>query len=265
MSLKCLPPSFGSIWLTILEQMRFEYFQDGHLWGHLRWYATRTISEILNLYVALMPPIKFGQSELRFRRRYRSKNFKMAVVVVSLDVGIEKISSSESPCLPNASHLVSALSDLPFESRCHFKIFKLATMAAILDLKRNKFSISKSPCHPNASYHVWAQSDLPFGSRPDLKILRWPLWRPSWKLEQNDFSNSESLFVPMPPIKFQLNPTYGFGGDVVWRIQDSHRGRHLGYRNETILAILNLCPTVKPTIKFGLNPTYSLGDVVGKI
>ena len=39
--------------------MRFEDFQDGHLGGHLR-YRTRTISAILNLYVAPMPPIKFG-------------------------------------------------------------------------------------------------------------------------------------------------------------------------------------------------------------
>ena len=28
-----------------------------------------------------------------------------------------------------------------------------------------------------------------------------------------------NLFVaPMPPIKFQLNMTYGLGGDVIWRI-----------------------------------------------
>ena len=30
--------------------------------------------------------------------------------------------------------------------------------------------------------------------------------------------------------------------------QDGHRGSHLGYRNETILAILNLCVTVMPPI-----------------
>ena len=28
--------------------------------------------------------------------------------------------------------------------------------------------------------------------------------------------------------------------------------QHLGYRNETILAIANLCPTLKPPIKFRL-------------
>ena len=46
---------------------------------------------------------------------------------------------------------------------------------------------------------------------------------------------------------------------------DSHhyRGGHLGYLNETIVAILNLCSTGKPPIKFQLNVTLSLGgDVV---
>ena len=37
--------------------------------------------------------------------------------------------------------------------------------------------------------------------------------------------------------------------------QDGHRGGHLGYWNETILAILNLCVTVMISIKFWLNPT----------
>ena len=39
-------------------------------------------------------------------------------------------------------------------------------------------------------------------------------------------------------------------------IQDGPRGGHLGYRNGTILAILNLYVTVMPPIKFLLNPTY---------
>ena len=37
--------------------------------------------------------------------------------------------------------------------------------------------------------------------------------------------------APMPPIKFRLNLTYGFEGDI---------SGHLGYRNGTIIAILNL-------------------------
>ena len=58
----------------------------------------------------------------------------------------------------------------------------------------------------------------------------------------------------MPPIKFQLNLTWGLGGDVFEEFQDGRRG-HLGYRNGTILAILNLCVTVMPPIKFQLNQT----------
>ena len=41
--------------------------------------------------------------------------------------------------------------------------------------------------------------------------------------------------------------------------QDSHHEGHIGYQNETILAILNLCVTVMLPIKFWLNPTYCLG------
>ena len=43
--------------------------------------------------------------------------------------------------------------------------------------------------------------------------------------------------------------------------QDVRCGGHFGYRNGTILAILNLCVTVTPPIQF--NQTYDLGgDVV---
>ena len=30
--------------------------------------------------------------------------------------------------------------------------------------------------------------------------------------------NSDLYVAPMPPIKFRLNLTYGFGGDIIWRI-----------------------------------------------
>ena len=70
----------------------------------------------------------------------------------------------------------------------------------------------------------------------------------------------------MLPIKFRLNPTYGLGGVVVWRISRCSPCGHLGYRNGTILAILNLYVTVMPPIKFLLNSTYGLGeDIVWRI
>ena len=41
--------------------------------------------------------------------------------------------------------------------------------------------------------------------------------------------------------------------------QDGCRGCHLGYRNGTIIAILNLYVTLMLPNKFGLNPAYGLG------
>ena len=66
-----------------------------------------------------------------------------------------------------------------------------------------------------------------------------------------------NLYIaPMPPIKFQLSPTYGLGGDVVGRISRwPPYGGHLGYPNGTILAILNLHTATMPPIKFQLDPT----------
>ena len=53
---------------------------------------------------------------------------------------------------------------------------------------------------------------------------------------------------------------------TVWEemsFEEFQDGRHLGYRNGTILATLNLCVTVMPPIKFQLNQTNGLGgDVV---
>ena len=44
--------------------------------------------------------------------------------------------------------------------------------------------------------------------------------------------------------------------------QDGCHGGYLGYRNNMILAILNLQAATMPTTKFQLNPTYiSGGDV----
>ena len=44
--------------------------------------------------------------------------------------------------------------------------------------------------------------------------------------------------------------------------QDDRHGGHFGYRNGTILAILNLYNVPMPPIKFLLNLTYGLGGGV---
>ena len=43
---------------------------------------------------------------------------------------------------------------------------------------------------------------------------------------------------------------------------NNFNGGHLGYRNGTILAILNFCVIQMPLIKFRLNMTYGLGEDV---
>ena len=70
--------------------MSFQEFQDGVHGGHLG-YRNDTTLAILNLYVAPMPPSSFG-SILRFVRRCRLKNFKMAAVKMAaiLNMGTER-------------------------------------------------------------------------------------------------------------------------------------------------------------------------------
>ena len=68
----------------------------------------------VNLYVALMPPIKLG---LNSHFSLRGDVFWRISRRPSWMLEWNKFSSSEPSCLPNASHQVSALSELPFESR----------------------------------------------------------------------------------------------------------------------------------------------------
>ena len=79
MSLPCLPSSFGSIWLMVVEEMLFEELQDGCPGGYLG-YRHGTILAILNLCVTVMPPIVLAQSDLRFGRCHL-KNFKMEPIL----------------------------------------------------------------------------------------------------------------------------------------------------------------------------------------
>ena len=69
--------------------MLFEEFRDGRRCGHLG-HRNGTIFAILNLYVTVMPPIKFQLNRTKGLRRYRLKNFKMAAVADILDIGTER-------------------------------------------------------------------------------------------------------------------------------------------------------------------------------
>ena len=129
--------------------------------------------------------------------------------------------------------------------------------------EQNDFSNSKPPCGPNAIHQVWAQSDLGFWSRCGFKIFKMATQAAILVSGTNYFSNSESLC--------RSNASHQVSAQskvTVWEkmsfeeFQDGPHGGHLGYRNGTILAILNLYVAPMPPNSFWLNPTYSLGDVI---
>ena len=89
-----------------------------------------------------------------------------------------------------------------------------------------------------------------------------------WEAMSFEYRNGTILAIPnryitpMPPIKFRLNLTYGFGGDIVWRIS-----RWLWWWPSCILEMNNFSNSESLSlmlhIKFWLNPTFGLGgDVV---
>ena len=182
--------------------------------------------------------------------------------------GRNDFSNSESLSRSDASHQVSAQSNLRFRRRCRWKNFKMAALAAILDIGTERNStILNLYVAPMPPIHFRLNPTYGLGGDVIWRISRWPhAWRPSWISEQNDLAILNLYVVPMPPIKFRLNPTYGLGGDVVWRLSRWPPRYHLEYRNWTISAILNLYVTVMPPIKFRLHPTCGLGvDFVGRI
>ena len=125
-------------------------------------------------------------------------------------------SNFESLCHCDASHQVSAQSDLGFGRRCRLKNFKMAAVAAswLSEWNENDFSNFESLCHYDAAHQVSAQSDLGFGRRCRLKNFKMAAMAASWISERNDLAILNLHVATMPPTKFQLNPTYGSGGDV---------------------------------------------------
>ena len=121
----------------------------------------------------------------------------------------------QNEIISDASHQVLAQFDFRLGMRCSLKNFK---MAAILDIETEWFWQFWISLRLRCPHQVSARSDLWFG-RCRLK-------------------------------NFKMAPMAG----------------HLGYRNGTILSILNLCVTVMLPFKFWLNPTYGLGgDVVWRV
>ena len=133
------PTKVCLIWLTIQEQMSFEYFQDGH---HGR-YQKGVILAVLNLYVTLMPPTKF-QHKMTYDlggdvvwRISRLRAWWPPWILEQKD-----FSNFESSCCPNDPPKVWAQSDLVFGSRCGLKILLLSQCTSILPNDPAKTQIS---------------------------------------------------------------------------------------------------------------------------
>ena len=81
----------------------------------------------------------------------------------------------------------------------------------------NDLSNSESLCHCDASHQVSAQSDLGFGRRCHLKNFKMATMVAILDI-RTILATLNLCVTVMPPIKFWLNPTFGCGGDVIWRI-----------------------------------------------
>ena len=154
-------------------------------------------------------------------------------------------SSSESPCPHNASQQVSASCDLCSGADVVSRFSNWPPWQPSWIMEWKNFSNSKSPCHPNASHQVRAQSDLLFAGRYGLKIFKMATVVAILDIRKI-LAILNLCVATRPPIKFQLNQTYGLGVDF---------GSHLGYWNTMILAILIIHVAPMPPTKFGINLT----------
>ena len=135
MSLWCLPSSFGSIQLTVWEEISSEEIQDGRHGSQLG-YLNRTILAILNLFLALMLPTKFrlnltyglGGDVIWRISRWPPWNV-MILAILNLCVTV----------IQCTSYQVLAQSDLRFGRRCHLGYWK-------------DFSNFEFPCCHNGSH-----------------------------------------------------------------------------------------------------------------
>ena len=252
MSLRCIPSSFGSIGPTVWEVMSFEEFQDGSHGGHLG-HQNRMIQLFWISIMLQCLQSSFGSIWLMVWEEISFDPWQPSWISEQ-----NNFSNSESLRHCNASHQDLAQSSLQFGRRCHLKNFKMAIQVAISAI-RTILAILNSLCPSNASHQISAQSNLLFVRRYRLKNFKMAVW-PSWILERNDFSSSEPLCHCDVSHQVLAESHLRFWGRC--RLKN---GGHLGYRNGTILAILNLHVTTMPPTKFQLNPTYGSGGDVKNV
>ena len=211
MSPLCLPSSFGSIWLTVWEEMWFEEFQDGGQLG----YWNRMVLAILNFHNNPMPPIK-----CKLNQTYHSG----ADVIWSFSRWLpwwpswkseqNHFSNSKSPCCPSAFHQVSAPSNT---------IWEQITIAAIMDLILTEMSkmwkvtdghTDEGQIMVNSPWHklIWSKAQV------ELTIEN---LQDGCCCGNHGHPNKMILVIlnlnvtPMPPTKFWLKLTYHSGADEI--------------------------------------------------
>ena len=166
------------------------------------------ILAILNLCVTVMPPIKF-QLKLTVWEKMPFEEFQDGHHGGHLGYRNGMILAILNLC-------VTVMPPIKFQLNRTYglgvdivrRISRRPTRQPSWILERKDFTISESPCHCDASHQVLAQSDLRFG-RCRLKNFKI-----SWISERNYLAILNLCVNVMPPIKFQLNPTYGLAGDV---------------------------------------------------
>ena len=134
-----------------------------------------------------------AQSNFRFWRRCRLKNFKMTAMAVILDIGMEQFKqfwiSKSLQCL--SSFLLNLTYGLGGDVVWRISRWPPwwpswiwnGTVLTILNLYNAPMPLIKF------------RLNLTYGLERDViwRISRWHPWQPSWILEWNDFSNSEHL------------------------------------------------------------------------
>ena len=132
--------------------------------GHLG-YRNKMLLAILNLHNTPMPTIKFQLSSIYGFAGVVWRISRWLPWHPSWISELKDFSNSDSPCHPNTSDQLSALSDLRFWSRCGLKTFKMATMVAVLDIEQNEFSILNLYIALMPSTKFRFSPTLQFGSR----------------------------------------------------------------------------------------------------
>ena len=107
MLLQFLRSDFGSIQLTVWEEMAFEEFQDGHCDSHLG-YWKETIMPILTLHVSQMSPVRF-RLDLMYRsgavvRRFQNDGhlgYRNGTILAVLNFHVARMSPAKFRISPH--------------------------------------------------------------------------------------------------------------------------------------------------------------------